>query len=123
MKRFALATVILGSALLGERLWPARAMDAAGQWDNVTPEVRKWFQSLIAPDTGISCCGSADGYPVKSWVTNGPEYFDVILEDGREFKRVPAAKRTYRFGNPTGKDILFVGQNDTIYCFVIGGGV
>lgn len=100
----------------------ATARDA-GQWAGVSPEVRAWFESLTAPDTNISCCGEADGYPVRDWVTAGPDAFSVTLEDGRTFV-VPASKRTWRFGNPTGKDILFIGvDGQTIYCFVVGAGI
>lgn len=93
------------------------------QWANESPQVREWFESLTAPDTGISCCGEADGFPVKDWKTDGANYFDVTLMDGRVF-RVPAEKRQWREGNPTGRDILFVGVDGrTIYCFVVGAGI
>jgi hypothetical protein len=34
-----------------------------GQWDAVSPEIRKWYQALMQPDVpNASCCGEADAY-------------------------------------------------------------
>ena len=123
---FGFLLVVLFTLIAAFVLWavskPVFARDA-GQWAGTSPEVRAWFESLTAPDTNISCCGEADGYPVKDWITAGPDLFNVTLEDGRTFV-VPAKKRTWRFGNPTGKDILFIGADgQTIYCFVVGAGI
>ena len=102
---------------------PAAARDA-GQWAGKSPDVQQWFRSLMQPDHPmVSCCGEADGYPVEHWEAAGSDGkdFEVTLEDGRSFF-VPAAKAQWRYGNPTGKDILFIGARGTIYCFVLGSG-
>lgn len=96
----------------------------AGQWAGSSPEVQHWFRSLMQPEHPmVSCCGEADGYPVEHWESAGLEHKDYIvtLEDGRTFY-VPASKTQWRDGNPTGRDILFIGSRNTIYCFVLGSG-
>jgi hypothetical protein len=111
------------AALALGTLSSAEARDA-GQWGGQSPEVQRWFQSLMQPDHPmVSCCGEADGFPVDHWESAGPDGqdFQVTLEDGRSFF-VPSAKAQWRYGNPTGKDILFVGAKGTIYCFVMGSG-
>ena len=107
-------------------LWPPTPAPArdAGQWAGQSPQVQHWFQSLMQPDHPmVSCCGEADGFPVDHWVSTGAdgEDFLVTLEDGRSFL-VPAEKAQWRYGNPTGKDILFIGAKGTIYCFILGSG-
>jgi hypothetical protein len=102
----------------------ARATDA-GQWAGSSPEVQQWFRSLMQPDHPmVSCCGEADGFPVAHWEAAGPDQKDyrVTLEDGRTFF-VLAEKAQWRYGNPTGRDILFVGSGGTVYCFVLGSGI
>ena len=97
---------------------PASARDA-GQWAGSSPDVRQWFRSLMTPDNPrVSCCGEADGYPVEHWETAGLEHKDFIvtLEDGRTFF-VPASKAQWRYGNPTGRDILFIGEGDRIFAW------
>ena len=46
--------------LLGMSNAPARDM---GQWANVDPVQRQWFNGLMQPDNpNLSCCGEADAY-------------------------------------------------------------
>ena len=87
------AVVVVTLLLFGEH---AYARDQ-GQWEKSSPEVRKWFQRLMQPDTitkneqtgelsGSSCCGEGDAYWVRVAVEN--DQFDgtiivAYIEDPR----------------------------------------
>ncbi|MGY4497359.1 hypothetical protein ACVWYH_001286 [Bradyrhizobium sp. GM24.11] len=47
-------------------VWLAAMTSAAfafdnGQYDNVPPDIRAWFKSVIAPN-GVPCCDISDGH-------------------------------------------------------------
>ena len=109
-----------------------------GQWENTDPQIKKWYQSLLQPDTisgngsggleGTSCCGEADSYYVdvfvrSNWV-DGQQIIAVINDDRDDAKLqrfheengtqyvVPPKKivgELQRVGNPTGRAVLFLG--------------
>lgn len=116
-------------------LAPSLARDL-GQWEATDAHVRHWFQSLMRPDwPSMSCCGEADAYWADSFEAQG-ENFVAIITDEREdapLRRphhnpgerivVPKEKMKWDQGNPTGHGVIFLGPGETIYCYVVPGGV
>jgi hypothetical protein len=49
---------------------PALARDN-GQYNNVSPEIRQWFQDQKSPKTGGLCCSEADGNEAQEDIRNG----------------------------------------------------
>jgi hypothetical protein len=49
---------------------PALARDN-GQYNNVSPEIRPWFQDQKSPKTGGLCCSEADGNEAQEDIQNG----------------------------------------------------
>lgn len=99
-----------------------------GQWKDADPELRAWYQSLIQPDSGISCCGEADSY----WCDEGARGQQVIctINDSRDdnaLKRHPIPNGTVieippnkinRDPNPTGRAVVFMSTAGYVWCFV-----
>jgi hypothetical protein len=80
--------------------------------DNADPNLVQWFQNLLQPDTGVSCCSIADCHPVDSRVE--PAGYEVLLDDewrGRRFQ----GKH-----NPIGRAGVCSSQAMGILCFVRG---
>jgi hypothetical protein len=114
-----------------------------GQWEETTPEVRQWYETLMQPDLpNVRCCGEADAYWADGIeVVNGQTY--AIITDTRDdgpLRRphldpgtkvlVPNHKLKWDKGNPTGHAIIFMNggqrypdQNWNVLCFVQNGGV
>jgi hypothetical protein len=128
-------------------LAPAHARDL-GQWEDSSPEVRQWFQSLRQPDRpDMPCCGEGDGYWCDDvHVRDGHTY--CIIDDDRDNEKlhrtpipvgteilIPDKKLGNYPGNPTGHNIVFMGVayaiggaidgNDgaLVYCYVQGSGL
>lgn len=113
---------------------PAHSRDL-GQWENADPAVRAWYRSLMQPDNpSVSCCDVSDAYYVDIKVRDGLTVA-VIADDrpdgplgrahipvGTEFV-VPNHKLKFDRGNPTGRDILFVGVTGAVFCLVQGSGI
>lgn len=64
--------VWLSAIAFGRELYP-------GQYNDVAPMIRKWFQEQKSPLTGQVCCNEADGITVqedirqgKYWTKGGP---------------------------------------------------
>jgi hypothetical protein len=114
---------------------PATARDS-GQWESQTPEVRKWYQNLMQPDSPfMSCCGEADAYWADGFEVDNGRYLAIITdarpddslgrphrEPGQRFV-VPNEKIKWDRGNPTGHGVIFLGTNGQVYCYVPPGGV
>jgi hypothetical protein len=101
-----------------------------GQWEKMDPEQKRWFQSLMQPDTigmgriGVSCCGEGDGYWADEAHVRDGKLFAVITDErpddqlmrmhenvGTEYE-VPTQKivgMEQRVGNPTGHIVIFLG--------------
>jgi len=114
---------------------PAAARDL-GQWENHSPEVRRWFQSLMQPDSPMtSCCGEADAYWADSFGVDEDRYLAIITDerDDEPLQRphrepgerivIPNNKIKWDQGNPTGHGIIFIGVGGQVYCYVPPGGV
>jgi hypothetical protein len=98
--------------------------------------VRKWFQSLMQPDSPLmSCCGEADAYWADSFGTDKDRYVAIITDERADepLRRphrepgeriaIPNNKIKWDQGNPTGHGIIFIGLGGQVYCYVPPGGV
>ncbi len=121
-----------------------------GQWDNVSPNIRQWFQSLMQPDNpSQSCCGEADAFEADAFEVSGDHYIAIVTDGHGEIPAgsridVPNSKMKWDRGNPTGHGVLFLSRETTIgnpptpgyvyvlpsngqarilYCYVTPGGV
>ena len=56
----ALALFACAALILATPFSPVSARDD-GQWQNVDPQVRKWFREQKSPKTGSLCCDESDG--------------------------------------------------------------
>jgi hypothetical protein len=114
---------------------PASARDL-GQWENQSADVRKWFQSLMQPDSPMmSCCGEADAYWADSFEVDHDRYVAIITDerpneplrrpprDPGERIVVPNHKIKWDQGNPTGHGVIFIGSGGQVYCYIPPGGV
>jgi len=107
-----------------------------GQWDEIDPKIALWFSTLMQPDNpDISCCGEAD-----AWWADATEVKDgqtiAIITDDRDDEPlyrhhvpigtriiVPPNKIKFDRGNPTGHVVIFLSYDNSVYCYVMGGGV
>jgi hypothetical protein len=117
-----------------------------GQWENSPPEVRAWYQSLVQPDSLVSCCGEGDAYWADEYHLDKDGKLIATITDDRDdepLKRlhvpigtqyvVPQNKvvdATKQKGNPTGHTVVFLGttygadyHTRSILCWVGGGGM
>lgn len=114
----------------------ARARDGV-DWDAInSPEVNKWYGSLMQPDNPtISCCGLADAYWADSFEVSGDKYVAIITDTREDAPLgrphiapgtkivVPNHKLKYDQGNPTGHGVIFVSTILDVYCYVVPGGI
>jgi hypothetical protein len=100
-----------------------------GQWENVPPEIRSWFQGLRQPDNPkISCCGEADAYEADIFEVDAGQYVAIITNGKGEVPNktkipVPNNKIKWDAGNPTGHGIIFLGIQSQVFCYIAPGGV
>lgn len=108
----------------------------SGQWENVDPATREWFQTLMMPDAPkTSCCGEADAYWCDAITVRYGHTFCRITDDrvdgplkrshidvGTEIE-IPDHKLKWDRGNPTGHSIVFMSAQRFVYCFVQGTGI
>jgi len=122
----------------------AQARDL-GQWDAVDPQVKLWYQHLVQPDNGLSCCGESDAYWADEYHVDAKGNLIATITDDRDDKplgryHVPLGTKyivpqnkvvdaTRQRGNPSGHTIIFLGtlfNNDPttrpVLCWVGGGG-
>jgi len=120
-----------------------------GQWEEMDPKVRAWYQGLMQPDNPtVSCCGEADAYHADDFSID-PATGDTIATitdtrppcDGTEESveagcvpnrphlppgtrvRVPKSKMKWDRGNPTGHGVIFVSTSLSVYCYVTPAGI
>jgi hypothetical protein len=124
--------ILFALALL---LSPAFAHDD-GQWGNVDPAVKDWYEHLMQPDVPTaSCCGQADAYWCDDVSVRHGHTFCKITDNrpdeprmrphipvGTEFE-IPDNKLKWDRGNPTGHFIIFLSRSGYVYCFVQSSGV
>ncbi len=89
-----------------------------GQFEHVSPEVRAWFKSVIAPN-GVPCCDESDGRRTDYDMREGAYWVPI---EG-EWMRVPERAIIRDAGNPVGAAVVwYVRHRGTIIisCFVPG---
>ncbi len=95
----------------------ARAIDR-GQFENVPPDVRAWFKSVIAPN-GVPCCDESDGRRTDYDMRDGAYWVPI---EG-EWMRVPERAIIRDAGNPIGAAVVWYVRHRgqiIISCFVPG---
>ena len=93
----------------------------------------EWMMSLHQPDNPIaSCCGPADQYYAISYSASA-EGFNVIIQKeiiddifgnykSLQTISVKEDKVIWDRVNPTGRGVLFMSSNNSVYCFIPGSG-
>jgi hypothetical protein len=100
----------------------ATAMDR-GQFANVPPEVREWFEHLQSPK-GAPCCSYADGHRTGYDMRQGQYWVPI---EGEWYPIPPDT--VIKTANPVGEAIVWYISTDNeapkyrILCFVPSGGV
>jgi hypothetical protein len=112
MRRIALfALLVVATALSGAAL----AFDN-GQYDNVSPDIRAWFKSVMAPN-GVPCCDISDGHRTEYDVRNGAYWVPI---EGT-WMLVPDRAIIRDRGNPVGHAVVWYVHHRgaiIISCFV-----
>jgi hypothetical protein len=78
----------------------AAAMDR-GQFKNVPPAIREWFENIRSPN-GISCCSYADGHRTGNDIRQGQYWVPI---DGDWYPVPPEA--VIKTENPVGEAIVW----------------
>lgn len=117
---------------------PSFARNDDGQWDDVDPALKQWYENLKQPDAPTaSCCGVADAYwcdhvhtktdylgNVTNWCTiDDPRMImsRTPIPVGTEIQ-IPDEKMMDGHksqGNPTGHSIVFLSTAMYVYCFIL----
>lgn len=126
--------VILVSVLL----WASPAVSRDnGQWEMVGPDERAYFNTLMQPDhPTTSCCGVSDVYYADQTEPCGPEHgpqcaLIAIITDTRpdaplNRRHVPPGTRVVvprskirrmPSENPTSHNLIFLGSENSVYCW------
>ncbi len=106
-------------------------------WEATPPEVQEWYRGLMQPDVPtISCCGESDAYWADEVHVNKDGETVAVITDDRDdapFHRhhvpvgteiiVPPNKLKWDRGNPTGHGIIFLSNQNYVWCYVQPGGV
>jgi hypothetical protein len=110
---FRTAAAILAAFLLAS---PLVARDR-GQYAQVDPEIRKWFDGLENLD-GSSCCSTSDGLPLQDaeWRRNADDTYSVFLK-GEWVVVPPNALLTTK--SKVGYAVVWI-HNGAILCFLKG---
>lgn len=94
-----------------------------GQYQNVDPKIRDWFEKQRAPNSRVPCCSISDGH-ITTWRKSEKEGFEYEVPIEGEWHVVPPEVIIRNSGNPTGSAIVwFVKQYSSTYhirCFVLG---
>jgi len=112
MQRLAHIALLASLSALGTT---AFAFDN-GQYENVPPDIRAWFKSVMAPN-GVPCCDISDGHRTDYEVRAGAYWVPV----NGAWWRVPDHAIIRNAGNPLGEAVVwyvnFRGSIE-IRCFV-----
>ncbi|MGJ4917040.1 hypothetical protein ACQR10_20425 [Bradyrhizobium sp. HKCCYLRH2060] len=112
MRRMVVAALTIGSLACAT---VASAFDN-GQFDNVPPDIRAWFKSVIAPN-GVPCCDISDGHRTTYDVRDGTYWVPI---EGR-WMAVPERAIIRDRGNPIGEAVVWYAHHRgdiIISCFV-----
>lgn len=107
-----------------------------GQWENNDPVVRQWLRTLMQPDNpSVSCCGESDAYWCDTINVRDGKTYCTITDDRDDLPlqrphvpigtviEIPDHKLTWKDGNPTGHQIVFLSSAGYVWCFVQGTGI
>lgn len=99
-----------------------------GQWGDIDPEIAKWYRDLKQPDSGISCCGSADSYYCIEKARGSQVICEISDDrDNEALRRKPIPNGTMievppnkinRDANITGHAVIFLSYGGYVWCFV-----
>jgi hypothetical protein len=87
-----------------------------GQFDNVPPDIRAWFKSVMAPN-GVPCCDISDGHRTAYDFHDGSYWVPI---EG-QWMAVPERAIIRDHGNPIGEAVVwYVHHRGSIIisCFV-----
>ncbi len=93
-----------------------------GQYENVPPNVRAWFQSVQSP-SGVPCCNLANGHRTD-WRGRSDGLYEVPIDGA--WVTVPPKAVITNTKNPDGDAVVWYtkpGGHVYIRCFVPNGGV
>jgi hypothetical protein len=114
---FACAALILATPFS-----PVWARDD-GQWQNVDPQVRKWFREQKSPKTGGYCCDESDGIYAEEDIRDG-HYWTRFEKTNGNWIPVPD-EVVIRDSNRNGAPVawwFYESGNLKIRCYAPGGG-
>ncbi|MFO1099530.1 MAG: hypothetical protein U1E81_15025 [Xanthobacteraceae bacterium] len=91
-----------------------------GQYEHVSPEIRRWFHDLRSPDGGSYCCDETDCLRTEAHLKD--DHWQARAPDGKWID-IPPTRVIQDRGNPVGEPILcatwgFDGWH--VLCFVPG---
>ena len=112
MRRFASIALLACLSVLGGA---ATAFDN-GQYENVPPDIRAWFKSVMAPN-GVPCCDISDGHRTSYDFREGAYWVPI---EG-QWMAVPERAVIRDRGNPVGEAVVwYVHHRGSIIisCFV-----
>jgi hypothetical protein len=87
-----------------------------GQFDNVPPDIRAWFKSVVSPN-GVPCCDVSDGHRTAYDIRDGAYWVPI---EGI-WTQVPARAVIRDRGNPVGDAVVWYVHHRgavIISCFV-----
>jgi hypothetical protein len=73
-----------------------------GQYENVPPDIRAWFKSVMAPN-GVPCCDISDGHKTEYDFRDGVYWVPI---EGR-WMAVPERAIIRDRGNPVGEAVVW----------------
>ena len=76
-----LVSILVSRPSDGRELYP-------GQYSQVDPEVKHWFNNQKSPKTGLSCCSTADGDYVEEDIREG-HYWIRFDRTGGQWREIP----------------------------------
>lgn len=134
------AAIFIGITLMTKFSSPAHGMNYEPVVCDNEPDpeectkIHTWYERVVQPgqEYNISCCGVGDAYWaeiievrgsfVRIKIVDGRVIQNRIPRNGQEFD-VPYGRMDDKHqGNPTGHNIVFIGQSGMVYCFFQGIG-
>jgi len=96
----------------------APAVSKKGDWGNVDPQTRMWFENARGP-FGL-CCDQKDGTPTDWEIRVDGYYVPAPWRPAGDWERVP--EDTIVKGNPTATAVIWYDWRGSIRCFAPGPG-
>lgn len=99
----------------------------AGQYDNIVPAIRQWFQSQRVPGTTYLCCSMADGVYAEEDIRGEHYWVRFQTQEGVEvdWLEVPDEK-VIKDANPNGAPVVwysYANGKPVVRCFCPGAGI